>query len=171
MHILEVNCVSFGANVKGSCRGWCHFFFCFPALSLLFIRRGGRHMKWGKQSEVLWVRPGGKKDKHVRTFRARAGFFMNGSFFFSNFPSLSFLWMKNNWKIQYKSPQSAGIRLAAAAQAPPTVARTPTTRLLIGSCGGSETSFISQCIHADKGKKFEPLKEEIHQSRTSSGPS
>lgn len=170
MHILELNCVSFGANVKGSCRGWCHF-FCFPALSLLFIRRRGRDMKWGKQSEVLWVRPGGKKKNMSGLFVPGQVFYEWKFLFFSNFPSLSFLWMKNNWKIQYKSPQSAGRWLAAAAQAPPTVARTPTARLLIGSCGGSETSFISQCIHADKGKKFEPLKEEIHQSRTSSGPS
>lgn len=55
-----------------------------------------------------------------------------------------------------------------AAHAPPTVARFPETAVLIGWRAGNgegRTSFISERIHADKGKeKFEPLKEEMRQS-------
>lgn len=79
--------------------------------------------------------------------------------------------MKNNWKIRSKVPEHAGRPLAAAAQAPPTVARTCAAGSLIGCCGRTETSFISERIHAHKDKKFKPPKEEIHQSGPSAGPS
>lgn len=70
--------------------------------------------------------------------------------------------MKNNWKSQNKTQQLIGCR---APSAPPTGVIVLIPALPIGPRGGRRGgSFISERIQADKGEKFELLKEEIHQS-------
>lgn len=73
--------------------------------------------------------------------------------------------MKNNWKSQNKTQPLIGCR---APSAPPTDVIVLIPALPIGPRGGGRRrrggSFISERIQADKGEKFELLKEEIHQS-------
>lgn len=115
----------------------------FTAWSLPVINRD---MKWGKQSGVLWVRPGGKR-KTCQDFSCQGRFLWMEGVFFPNFPSISFLWMKNNWKIQYRSPKSAGRWLAVAARAPPAVAKVPDYRASDWLVRGKR-DFIHKSAHS-----------------------